>query len=144
MVEGNHILFAPSRYSPDTEEGGTLLSKQIAESLRQRSINVPGLDAQLNRGISELKEAGAESAPGQAPPDKKDLLISKDKKEEPVKGKGGKKGEGKEDKKKKKTGRDKSDGFGGKAPKRNPKKSPSSPEEDPAFYNVVKKGGCKG
>lgn len=138
FVDGRHIVFDPSRYAPDTEEGGILLANKIAESLQQRSINVPGLSAGLSRGISEVKSGGNSPATKKSEPDSKNLLVSKDKKKRITKVKNVKEAKGKAGSKKKKGKGEKPDAFSGKTPKRNPKKSPASPQEDPAFYKVVK------
>ena len=138
FVEGRNIIFDPSRYSPDSEDGGILLANKIAESLKQRSINVPGLAGQLSQGINQVKTGGSRSAVKKTESNKKDLHFSKDKKKPPLKGKGRKNASGNGSVKKGKGKRKKSDVFSGKTPKPNPKKSPASPEEDPAFYKVVK------
>lgn len=138
FVEGRNIIFDPSRYSPDSEDGGILLANKIAESLKQRSINVPGLAGQLSQGINQVKTGGSRSAVKKTESNKKDLHVSKDKKKPPLKGKGRKNASGNGSVKKGKGKRKKSDVFSGKTPKPNTKKSPASPEEDPAFYKVVK------
>ncbi len=137
VAQGRNIAFDPYYYSPDTEDGGQLLSKQVGESLKQRSINVEGLQSQIN---SALK---AETAP---PVTKKagEAVKVEDasKKKKPGDKSKGAKG-GNDDKKgakakgKKKINR--SDGPPVKSVKRNPKKSPSKPDEDPAFQKVVAK-----
>ncbi len=122
FTQGRHICFDPARYSPSSEEGGKLLAKQVSASLAQRSITV-----------NKVK--------GKAPAPAKQTAIKaepKDKKKTGPKGKG--------DKKKKAGGKpkgkhkgDKSDRPAVKSVKPNPKKSPSHPDEDPAFQKVVAK-----
>ncbi len=137
-ADGNHLIFDPSNYAPDTEEGGILLANKIAESLQQRSINVPGLSVGLRQGISEVKKGAGRSPAKHTTPDTKDMLLKAGKKKPNVKQLLGKDGRVKTSGKRKKI-RKGADAFAGKMPKPNPAKSPSSPAEDAAFYKVVKK-----
>ena len=143
FTQGRHICFEPSRYAPETEEGGLLLAKQVAESFKQRSIKVAGGVSSLNAAAQEAKkeEQAAQAAPKPDQPEA-GLPKEKDKKKGAAKaGKGSKEKKGGGAKAKGKG--TKGDADSGKAVKGNPKKSPSSPEEDPAFQKVVQKAKMK-
>jgi Domain of unknown function (DUF4157) len=137
FTQGIHICFDPARYSADSDQGAVLLAKQVSASLSQRSINVPGLAGRIDGAVNAGKPA-AVTAKSKKATDKK---SAKDKKEKDAKGKsaaGGKK-KGADSKHKVKKKGDKGDGPPVKAVKPNPKKSPSKPDEDPAFQRVVGK-----
>jgi len=135
FTQGRHICFDPFRYSPTSEEGGILLAKQVAESLRQRSIIAPGVGIKFG-GVGENKKTAKRKQPTG-----KDDASAKDKKKAGAKETGAKgaKKKGTDEKRRGKRGADKSDGPPVKSVKPNPKKSPSSPDEDPAFQRVVGK-----
>ena len=149
FTQGKHICILPWRYDPDSEEGAILLSEKISESLKQRGIKTTasdsnsggGLSALINQIVAAVKENRlAESSPApkaKAPPVAAIPDTGKAKKQRGDKAKGGKEKDGKKDKRK----RARKDGEGPlfKPVKRDPKRSPSTPAEDPAFLRVVKK-----
>jgi hypothetical protein len=126
FTQGSHICFDPARYSPGSEEGGKLLAKQISASLAQRSIAVKKANKK-EPGAAKPKQAGMKETP------------SKDKKKGGAKGKGAKGDKKKPTQHKEKKKADKSDWPPIKSVKADPKKSPSHPDEDPAFQKVVGK-----
>lgn len=150
FTQGKHICILPWRYDPDSEEGAILLSEKISESLKQRGIKTTGSDSNSGGGLSALinqivtavkENRLAESSPApkaKAPPVPPIPDVGKTKKQSGGKtSKGGKEKDGKKAKRK----RARKDGEGPqfKPVKRDPKRSPSTPAEDPAFLRVVKK-----
>ena len=136
FTQGRHICFDPSRYSPTSEEGGILLARQVSESLKQRSIIAPGTSIRFD---GANKKSGKAAKPKQ--PAGKEETSAKGKKKAGAKEKDAKgpKKKGTAEKHKGKRGGNQSDGPPVKSVKPNPKKSPASPDEDPAFQKVVGK-----
>jgi hypothetical protein len=149
FTKDKNIAIPPSRLDPNSEDGAVLLSEQVSNSLKQRGINSTASDGndiggantlmgQIMAAIKTVKEE-AEKKPKEKsaePPVAIPEGESKAKKatgeKTPVIEKGKTKGPGKGKGKAKDTG-----GRSFKAVKRDPQKSPSTPEEDPAFIAVV-------
>ena len=134
FTQGRHICFDPSRYSATSEEGGILLARQVAESLKQRSIIAPGTSIRFDGADKNKKAAKPKQATGKEDASAKDKKKGAKEKD----AKGAKKKGAAEQHKGKRRG-DTSDGPPVKSVKPNPKKSPASPDEDPAFQKVVGK-----
>ena len=151
FTKDKNIGIISSAFDPESEDGAVLLSDQVSKSLKQRGIRSTAADGNdiggTNSLISQILAAVKENKEDEKNPAKdtkgpSSEIESKDKKQEQT----GKeeirttdnKGENKKLKKAKLKAKDK-DGIGIKPVKRNPKKSPSTPDEDPAFQKVVKK-----
>lgn len=146
LVQGAHICVLPSLYQPDTEDGATLLSKQVSLSLNQRGKLAAGTVTSALNGlfqqISEAAKAATDNSPKQqAPPAAGDAVPVID----PKKGKEVASENAGGDRKKKK------EGTSRKARKRSApldapmlptakrkKGSPRRPAEDPAFQRIVR------
>jgi hypothetical protein len=135
FTQGRHICFDPSRYSPTSEEGGILLARQVADSLKQRSIIAPGTSIRFDGADKNKSAKPARSKQSSG----KDDASAKDKKKTSAKEKDAKasKKKGTAEKHGRKRGADQSDGPPVKSVKPNPKKSPGSPDEDAAFQRVI-------
>ena len=137
FTQGRHICFDLARYSPDSDAGGILLAKQVGESLAQRSMNIPGLMSQISSGgkvnntpvnPAKNKQAATKELPSAKNKNKKGTTENSEK---------GAKQKGKVAKHKGKHKAGSGDGPPVKSVKPNPKKSPSSPDEDAAFQQVI-------
>ncbi|MBV4360535.1 eCIS core domain-containing protein [Pinibacter aurantiacus] len=138
FAQGKHIFLDPSKYSADSEEGASVLVKQVADSLKQRSMGQPDMMGMINAAIASAKKNAAAAKKSAAK--KEEPTKTKDKKKGPA-GKEKKGGKGKDAGGKKKGKRKPAQGDGPafKLVKPKPGKSPAIPQEDAAFHKVVDK-----
>jgi hypothetical protein len=151
FTKDENIAIPPSRFDPESEKGAVLLSEQVSKSLQMRGIRSTGADGNDIGGAGSLvssilnaikeNKAKAEAGP-KGPKEATPPVETKEKKQgktaESESKQAGKKEDGKNLKKSKRKFKD-SEGISIKPVKRNPKKSPSTPAEDPAFLQVVSK-----
>lgn len=151
FTKDKYIGIIPSAFDPESEDGAVLLSDQVAKSLRQRGIRSTAADGNDTGGANTLisqilaavkenkakEENPAKGTKGPSPEIESKAIKQEQAGKEDVK-KTDKKGDGKKLKKAKRKEKDK-EIISIKPAKTNPKKSPTTPDEDPAFQKVVKK-----
>ena len=61
FAQGDHIVFAPGRYQPDTADGRRLIAHEVTHTLQQRSTPPGGLTPARRGAIQRQPDAGADS-----------------------------------------------------------------------------------
>lgn len=151
FTKDKYIGIISSSFNPESEDGAVLLSDQVSQSLKQRGVRSAATNSNNTGGanslISQILAAVKENKENEKNPAKDtkvqssdiELKVKKQEKtdKEEIRKKDKKEG-GKNLKKAKRKAKDKKV-ISIQPVRPNSKKSPSTPDEDPAFQKVVKK-----